>query len=195
MSDENNPGGGPGGEENKTFDKSYVEELRNESAKYRTQRNELKTKLEESEKKAKEFDDLMKKQQEEQGKFKELYEAEKKKAERLPDLEARLAKNEEYFKGQLDEVLKGLTAKEKELFNDLPEMSTEERLKWAKKLSATKAGVNSPASERAGGGAALNEEEWKKIISDKEKMIDLSINDRPFYEKLIAFKKQKLIKE
>jgi len=202
--DQKNPGGSPGDEGQKpegqepegvkTYDEDYVSKLRNENAKHRIEKQEAKAKNEELLSKLQEYEDLKKKAAEEQGKFKELYETASQEIEKLKTLEAKVQKYDEVTTKQLDDVLKSLTEREKSLYDELPEMSVIDRLEWAKKLKATGAGQNSPASERAGGGTALDEQEWRKIIEDKNKMIELSVTDRPFYDKLIQFKR-KILKE
>lgn len=92
-----------------TFDKAYVESLRQEAAKYRTEYNKFKAAQEEQAKKA----------LEESGKFKELYEQTLDKYKDYDDLKAFFDEAQKQKESQRKEELKKLPDDLKKEFADL----------------------------------------------------------------------------
>ncbi len=135
--------------------REYVEKLRKENAKYRTERNTFKSELDDVKKKADEYDVLLKKQAEEQGNFKKLYEEANGKIELLTKAEARLKTLEAGLFDQFEAVKKGMTEKQIELLNKLPDvMPVEARIEWARELIGQKGSVTNSLRPGVGEGTA-----------------------------------------
>jgi DNA repair exonuclease SbcCD ATPase subunit len=181
------------GDEPKTFDADYVKKLRDEAAKYRTERNTIKEQLDEAAKKSAEYDALIRKQQEEQGNYKSLYEEAQAKLAEVEPLKNRINIFEQTISQQLETVKKTMTDKQIELLEKLPPVMTiEQRLQWAQELAGSKPemSINEP---RPGGGSALNEpimEEFKKsgITRRAEILNAAKVQNPKLYEMLTSLK-------
>lgn len=159
-----------------TFDREYVEQLRRENAKYRTERNQVSSQLSEVQKKAEEYDAILRKQSEEQGKYKELYESALKQVEGLKRYENRVSSLESVFSTELENLMKGMDEGRAKLINDLPtEMGVEQRLKWAKELIGAKQTANASGDLKSGGEAMQTAESVAKdyATADPRKRMEI----------------------
>jgi hypothetical protein len=160
--DENQNVQTPAADEPKVFDGEYVKKLREEAARYRTERNSLK---EQAEKMAAEQAEREKKAAEEQGNFKKLYEDANKKLETLTAYEERIKGIETVFNAELESIKKAMNPKQIELLEKLPpQMTIEQKLSWARELAAP-ANNTQIETPRPGGGSQPVEplaEEFKK---------------------------------
>lgn len=170
-----------------------IRKLREENAARRIKAKELEDKVAELDRIKAEYDKEKQRKLEEDGKLKEIIELKDKELQNFQGTKEKMEKYEKYFSDRLEAEMKGLTETQIEELNSY-NLSVEEKLKWINNRKAEKGiSVNSPSSERPGGGvkdyAAVIKEYLEGNLKKKSEILfNSKANDKTLYQTLMDVK-------